>query len=144
MSTNNNPEKYSDILRLLHDFFLDEEVDVTLLPLENINAELAKEGIDTKSLISDTITKITKVKTQKRLATARAKRSKLQELAAIKDKTGSFSNVKQKLLEIISDINKSEPKLASMYFRKLEEVDEEDLQSILEDLLMLEDDEDEL
>lgn len=131
------PDKYSDILKTLHDMLLENEEDVENMPIDRVEQELAREGISVAPMISEVRGLIAKKQAQRRLDAARAKRTALERLAAVKAERDS-SNLREKIVSIFNDLSGFQPKMASAFFRKLEEVDDEDLMSILDDLELLE------
>ncbi|SHJ18598.1 hypothetical protein SAMN02745165_01735 [Malonomonas rubra DSM 5091] len=138
MSTG-TPEKYTDILRFLHGLLEGEGAEYKEPSPDQISKDLHKEGIDVSSMISDVNQMIGKKRTEKRLNAANAKRIALSRLTELRDSPDK-SGVKEKLISIFRDLNSSQPQLASAYFRKLEETNEEDMFAMLEDLLLLEED----
>ncbi len=137
-----SPEKYSEVLKSLHGVLSEKEIDVESLSLSNINENLAKEGVNINRMVSDVKSMIEKKRSNQRLETAKKRRLALENAAEFKKKIGGKTNIKEKLQQIINDLSQSDPKFASVYFRKLEEADEDDLDSILEDLMFLEGDDD--
>jgi hypothetical protein len=131
------PEKYSDILKILHVMLLEEGEDVERIPIERVEQELAKDGISVTLMVSEVKNLIARKQAQKRLDAARAKRVALEKLAAVKE-SGDRSNLREKIASIFSDLGGQKPNAAAAFFRKLDEVDDEDLVSILEDLELLE------
>lgn len=131
------PEKYSDILKILHVMLLEEGEDVERIPIERVEEELAKDGISVTPMVSEVKNLIARKQAQKRLDAARAKRVALEKLAAVKE-SGDRSNLREKIASIFSDLGGQQPIAAAAFFRKLDEVDDEDLMSILEDLELLE------
>lgn len=138
-----SPEKYSDLVKALQELLYDDEPDYANMPLAQIKERLAKENIDISAMVADVRLMVAKKKAQKRLATAAAKRETLEKLAELK-KNIPRSGIKERLVSIFSDLNSSQPQLASAYFRKLEQVDEDDMAAILDDLLLLDQNDDEL
>lgn len=139
-----SPEKYSDVLESLHGLLTnsEEEEDIENLPIAEIREGLRKEGIDVDQMISDVNLMFSKKLAGRRLEAAKEKRHRLGGLTEIKKYIDEKANVKEAILEILNGLTQSQPKLASVYFRKLEEANEEDMASILEDLMILESDDD--
>lgn len=141
--TRHSPEKYSDVLESLHGLLTNsDEEDVENLPLAEIREDLKKEGIDVDQMISDVNLMISKKLAGRRLEAAKEKRHRLGGLTEIKKCIDEKTNIKESVLKILNGLTQSQPKLASVYFRKLEEANEEDMASILEDLMILESDDD--
>lgn len=133
----NTPEKYSDILKIFHELLLEKEVDINSIPIDQVNEELAGEGIFVSSIITEVKSMIAKKQVQRKLDVARAKRSALQQVATLRGEK-NLSNVREKIIEIFNELGVAQPTLASAFFRKLEDVNDDDLMSILEDLELLE------
>lgn len=128
----------SDILKSLHGFIAGPDEDVTNLPADQIQSYLKSEGIDTTHLVHNVRQRIAKLKAERELADAREKRkSFISELHAT---VGSMyqPSLKDKIREMIERLTQGSPDLAAVYFRKFEETNESDLESLLEDLNILE------
>lgn len=138
--TRHSPEKYSDVLESLHGLLTNSEEEVEDLPIANIREDLRKEGIDVDQMTSEVTLMISKKLAGRRLEAAKEKRHRLGGLTEIKKYIDGKTNVKEAVLEILNGLTQSQPKLASVYFRKLEEANEADMASILEDLMILESD----
>lgn len=138
--TRHSPEKYSDVLESLHGLLTNSEEEVEDLPIAKIREDLRKEGIDVDQMTSEVTLMISKKLAGRRLEAAKEKRHRLGGLSEIKKYINEKANVKDAVLEILNGLSQSQPKLASVYFRKLEEANEEDMASILEDLIILESD----
>lgn len=137
-----NPEKYSEVIRSLHGLLSQKEEEVESLSLSAIKENLAKEGVNINQMVSDVKSMIEKKKATQRLEAAKERRLAFEKAAELKKNIGGITNIKEKLHQIINDLGKSNPKTASVYFRKLEEANEDDMASILEDLMFLESDDD--
>lgn len=135
--TGNSQYKASDVLKSLHEFIIGPEEDVAAMPMEQVNDILKSEGIDPTSLIKQVKQRIIKVKAEQELAEARQKRmdcvSKLQSHGAT-----VTAGVKERVRAMIENLMPGSPELATVYFRKFEEANEEDLASLLDDLEALE------
>jgi len=138
--TRHSPEKYSDVLESLHGLLTNSEEEVEDLPIAKIREDLRKEGIDVDQMTSEVTLMISKKLAGRRLEAAKEKRHRLGGLSVIKKYIDEKANVKDAVLEILNGLSQSQPKLASVYFRKLEEANEADMASILEDLMILESD----
>lgn len=135
----NNPKNASDILKSLHGFIVSPEEDVTMLPAEQIQQYLKSEGIDTTPLVHQVRQRIGKLKAERELAEARSKR--LSCINNLRQPPGGASapTVKEKIQEMIQKLTSGNPELAAVYFRKFEESNDGDLETLLEDLTLLED-----
>lgn len=132
------PKTASDILKSLNSFLLGPEEDVTLLPAEQVQGYLKSEGIDSAPLVTQVRQRIAKLKAEQELADAREKR--LRFASDINPTTNAdFSpSLRDRIRGMIEMLTPENPELAAVYFRKFEESAEEDLESLLEDLTLLE------
>jgi hypothetical protein len=144
MNTHKAPERYSEIVRLLHEFLHDDSVDIGNYTIEETRSELSKNGIIIDPVITKIKLMISKKKTDRRLEIAHEKRVAYEKILQLRDQSSTITNVKDRLVQILSDLNLKEPKMAAMYFRKLDEIDEKDMRSILNDFMILENDDDDI
>ncbi len=120
------------LARLLHEPEIESE------PREHIQAELKSAGIDTAALLKSVREKINQAKSRQRLATAHERRqallSKVTRLKATAARGGTrlLDQVKELL-----DAQFAGQQQAAVLFRKFEEAKEEDLQSLLDDIVLL-------
>ena len=135
--TRHSPEKYSDVLESLHGLLTNSEEEVEDLPITKIREDLKKEGIDVDQMTSEVTLMISKKLAGRRLEAAKEKRHRLGGLTEITKCIDEKTNIKESVLKILNGLTQSQPKLASVYFRKLEEANEADMASILEDLMIL-------
>lgn len=132
------PKNASDVLRSLHEFVIGPEEDVTKMPIEQVNEYLKSEGIDPVPLVTHVRQRIAKLKAEQELAQAREQRMNYaQRLSSASGKV-SLTGLRDKVQEMIQGLTTGNPELASVYFRKFEEASDDDLESLLEDLSMLE------
>lgn len=129
----------SDILKSLNSFLLGPEEDVALLPADQVQGYLKSEGIDPAPLVNKVRQRIAKLKAERELTEAREKRLKI---AANNVKPAihedSSTSLREKIRGMIEMLKPSHPELAAVYYRKFEESVEDDLESLLEDLALLE------
>jgi hypothetical protein len=128
-----NP-KASDILRALHALVHEPEGDVANKPAKEVQAELKRRGINTTPLIAEVKQQLAKAKANSELAPARAKRESAlaQRLKQIQSKIDEAPEaLRKRLLALLSA---EEPAVA---FSKFEKATDEDLQSLLNDLDLL-------
>ncbi len=126
------------LARLLHEPEIENE------PREQIQAELKSAGIDTSAIMKSVREKIGQAKARQRLAAAHEKRqallSKVTRLKALASESGARlrEHVKQLL-----DAEFGGQQQAAVLFRKFEEAKDEDLQTLLDDIVLLDDLDDE-
>lgn len=128
----------SDILKSLNNFLLGPEEDVTLLPSEQVQGYLKSEGIDPALLVNQVRQRIAKLKAERELAEAREKRLKFANNVRPATVADSSPILKEKIRKMLELLKPSNPELAAVYFRKFEESAEDDLESLLDDLTLLE------
>ena len=123
----------SESLRALHEFLLEPEEDVRAIPLEKIEAELKKEGIDTDPLVRDIRKRLARARGAETLEKARAERAEiLGKLAA--GATAAVRRTRDETIALIKTLSQSYPALAAVQFRKLEAFTDEDLERLLQDM----------
>lgn len=118
-----------DVLQDLHEFLQGDPLDVDSLTDEEVNAELAKRGIDSDkgfSVISDMIDDAVAAS---ELAAARQQRE--TKLAAQKQPPKSNSSLRDKLRQFLTFQDSG---FASAFASKLETCEDEDLDSLIADL----------
>ena len=126
--------KASDILRALHDFVREPEVDLAGKSLNEVQDELKRRGIDTAPLIAEVKQQFAKAKANVELAAARSKRECAirNRLKALQSKIEEAPEaLRKRLLALLSA---EDPLVA---FSKFEEATDNDLQSLLNDLDLL-------
>lgn len=113
--------------------------DVISMSTAEIDAYLQEEGIDAGAGCRELKRKLKAINGQRRLADARRGMEQfagqVSRLAA-KPKD-ALTNVREEILHRLGTISGSEPAVAQVYFRKLEGATDDDLESILEDLKLL-------
>lgn len=134
----------SDILKSLHGFIVGPEEDVTSLTPDQVQQYLKSEGIDSTPLVGDVKQRIAKLMAGQELANARERRLGLVSKTQHASVSESQPSLKDKIRVMIERLTQGNPELATVYFRKFEESSEADLETLLEDLTLLEelDDED--
>jgi hypothetical protein len=133
----------ADILRGLHEFIQKPEEDVAAKPLEEIRAELKRRGIKTAPLIARTKELLAKAKANVELAAARDERGRsLEQLKMLQGKLGNVSaELRERALSALSMLSSKNPTAAAAYFSKFEKASDADLQSLLDDLNLLDESE---
>lgn len=134
MSEDKQHPKASDILRALHDFVREPEEDVAKKPLKDVQNELKRRGIDTAPLIAEVKQQLAKAKANAELVAARSKRENAigNRLKAIQSRIDAAPEALRKRWQKL--LTAEEPAVA---FSKFEEATDADLQSLLNDLDLL-------
>jgi hypothetical protein len=129
----------SDILRSLHESVQAPEQDISAMPLKDVQAELSRRGLDTAPLLAQIKEHLAKTRAAIELSAARTQRDQcLQKLREVQIKLSGFSTqVRQRVVSVLSDLSASNPTVAAAYFSKFENASEADLQSLLDDLSLL-------
>jgi hypothetical protein len=140
MPDENNQPTASHILRALHEFVQEEEEDVATKPLSEVKAELAKRGITTSTLTARMKEEVAKARAHQELAAARTVRER--SIANLKTFQAKLTSLPEKAREqataVLSALSTKDPAMAAAYFSKFEEASDADLQSLLDDLSLLE------
>jgi hypothetical protein len=136
---NNNQLKASDILRELHELLQEPELDIAALSLKDVQAELTRRGIDTKPLLTRAKQQLAKAHAEKELSEARNQREGLlQRLNLIKGKlVRTPAILREHILSTLGNLATENPTVAAAYFSKFEEASDDDLQSLMDDLNLL-------
>lgn len=126
--------KNKDFTTSLYDFMADTEG----LTKEDVIAELEESGVDVKFLGKKVAEVVKTCSEERRLAwrvNAKQKRAEIEDLFKSNRGTPAFTNLKQKMLDILSGGYGIEASsYAEAYFRKKGDLSEEDLTSLIEDL----------
>ncbi|MFZ2801122.1 MAG: hypothetical protein WAZ30_12905 [Syntrophorhabdus sp.] len=126
--------KNKDFTTSLYDFMADTEG----LTKEDIISELEVSGVDAKSLGKKISKLVNRCSEDRRLAwriNAKQKRAEIEDLFKSNKVTPSFTNLKQKMLDILSGGYGIEASsYAEAYFRKKGELSEDDIASLIKDL----------
>lgn len=131
------PDQYrsrdaADVLRDLHSYVTEPLLDTDSLSDEQVRIELSRRGIPSVPsfrAIHDLL--------DEKIAAAQlvtAKRRRMDQLAAINTARPVFGDLRDKLQNLIRSFS---PQTASVYWSRFESADEEDLQSLYEDLIEL-------
>jgi formate dehydrogenase maturation protein FdhE len=139
MSDETKQPNASDILRCLHESVQLPEQDVSAMPLKDIQAELARRGLDTAPLLSQIKQRLAKARAELEISAARTQREQtLQKMRTLQAKLGEFSvQVRERAMAVLNQLSASNPTAAAAYFSKFENASEADLQSLLDDLSLL-------
>jgi hypothetical protein len=140
MAERNTPKNAAELLKALHEFVLEpEEEDITSLPPEKVQPALKAEGIDPTPLVCHVRERLSKMRAQDELSRARTERHQLLDrLQSYREQLVSTpSRVKEQILERLNHLLTTQPSVAQAYFRRFEETSEADMNSLLQDLKML-------
>lgn len=134
----------SDMLRALHDLVQEPEEDVASKPIKEVQAELTRRGIDTAPIIARAKQQLAKARADSELASARAQRIRaLERLKGIQARIERFpAAVREHALTVLTGLSAQNPNVAAAYFSKFEQASDVDLQSLLDDLSMLDESDD--
>ena len=139
MSDEKKEPQASDVLRALHEFIQVPEEDVAAKPLEHIRAELNRRGVKTAPLAARVKEQVAKARAAVELAAARNERGRsLEQVKALQIKVGSSAGeLRERALSILRVLSTKNPTAAAAYFSKFEKANDADLQSLLDDLSLL-------
>jgi hypothetical protein len=129
----------SDVLRALHEFIQMPEEDVAVKPLEQVRTELNRRGVKTAPLAARVKEQVAKARAAVELAAARNERGRsLEQIKVRQSKVGtSAGELRERALSILRALSTKNPTAASAYFSKFEKANDADLQSLLDDLSLL-------
>ena len=134
----NTPKSASGVLKSLHEFVIGPEEDVTKIPMEQIHGYLKSEGVDPSPLVNQVRQRIVKLKAERELAEAREKRMNYAKRLHPHGEKVSLAVLRDRIQGMIEGLTTGNPDLAAVYFRKFEEASDGDLESLLDDLTLLE------
>ena len=136
--------KASDILRELHELLQEPEQNVIAMPLKDVQAELIRRRIDTAPLLKRVKQQLAKAKADAELTLARNQREDaLHRLKLLTCKlTGTPSALRERILSTLGKLSVGNPSVAAAYFNKFEEASDADFQSLLDDLNLLDESDD--
>ncbi len=135
---NKTPQNASEFLEMIYEFIYEDED--TNKPVDVIEAELKKEGVDTERLLKRVSEKIEQFKAKSVLAQAHTERQKFIEIKlndgveGLKDFAIQKKEEFSAALEKLCGLSKDE---AMVYCRKFKEGNIDDLNSLLEDFKLL-------
>lgn len=126
------------LARLLHEPEIENE------PRAQIQAELKSVGIDTLAILKSVRDKVSQAQARQRLAAAHERRqtllSKVTRLKAMA--SAGSAKLREQVKELL-DAQFDGQQGAAVLFRKFEEAKDEDLQSLLDDIVLLDEPDDE-
>jgi hypothetical protein len=134
MPENRVPRTAIEIVEALFDFVQGPEEDVKAMPIGKVLNELKRRNLDPDPLVALVHERLAAARAEETLRVAKAARERIAQLIAnrpVEKEKGT--DWKKRLMDILA----SSPALAPVY-RKFEEAPEADLESLLEDLNLLE------
>ena len=130
----------TDAVRRLHRFLIEDPEEMSN---ERVIAALAADGIDVNKAVSEIKKKIQQAQNRLRLEEIR---SGLNEKAS--QVSGALGKVRDAATDVVAEIKSAierirliQPETAAVFYRKLEETNPEDLESLLTDLQYLSEEE---
>jgi hypothetical protein len=130
------PTPATDAVKALARFLHEPEIEDE--PREQIQAELRNAGIDTAAVMKTVREKIGQAKSRQRLAAARERRQALLEkVNRLKAMTAVGGAKLRAQVKEILDAEFAGQQEAVVLFRKFEAAKDEDLQTLLDDILLL-------
>lgn len=126
-----------ELIKSLHELVCGEDIDkAATMPIEEVYSYLKKSGIAHEQLLVDVRSRINKMKVKAQLDEARERRAVI--LGQLNNVLPSPADLKASVKSLIDNLKTEKPQLASAYFRKYESATEDDLASLYQDLLALE------
>jgi hypothetical protein len=136
MCDEKSPTPATDAVKALARFLHEPEIENE--PREQIQAELKNASIDTAAVMKTVREKIGQAKSRQRLAAAHERRqallAKVTRLKAMANTGGA--KLRAQVKEML-DVEFAGQQEAVVLFRKFEEAKDEDLQTLLDDILLL-------
>lgn len=125
-----------ELIKSLHELVCDDDIDkAATMPIEEVYSYLKKNSIAYDQLIGDVQAKLNRIKAKAQLDEAKDKRETfLEKLNSV---LPSPTDLKVSVKSLIDKMMTEKPQLASAYFRKYESATENDLESLYQDLLAL-------
>jgi hypothetical protein len=132
------PRKPSDVLRDMYDVIFDvSPEEIQSRTHEEIMADLAEAGVDSKKCISDLRKRLRALKGHLVLEEASRKRASLEE--KLRERLQAYSApIREHVMGLLRDLAARRPTEAAVYFSRLEGACDEDIGRIVEDLKCLE------
>lgn len=127
----------TELIKSLHDLICGDDLDkAATMPMEEVHSYLKKNNIAHDQIIAHVQTRLQKMKAKFQLDEAREIRTNL--LGKLNNALPSPADLKASVKSLIDNLKTEKPQLASAYFRKYESATENDLASLYQDLLALE------
>jgi hypothetical protein len=136
MAVEKAPKNAYELVEALFEFVSVQEDDIRVMPTERVLSELQEHGLDATPTIRYVNEQIAKTKAQNRLRDAEMIRERIRQLVKTEKQRQSlpFEDLKRKILELIGP----KPELSALY-RNFEEVTKADLESMIDDLDLIDD-----
>jgi len=124
------------LIKSLHELASGDDVDNSAsIPIEEVYSYLKKNNIAHNQIISDIQDRLNRMKAISKMDVAKDKRVSI--LAKLNSALPSQTDLKTSVKFLIDKIMTERPQLASAYFRKYESATENDLESLYQDLITL-------
>lgn len=134
--TEKNRKTGIELIKSLHEMVCSDDLDnAATMPMEEVSSYLKKNSIDHIQVVADVQARLCKMKAIAQLDEARANRSNLLE--QLNNVLPSPADLRDSVKGFIEKMMTERPQLASAYFRKYETATENDLASLYQDLLAL-------
>lgn len=134
---NRHSESAKNILKDLHDFVEPDSDEIVSMPLTRINSELVALGVNVDRPSEKVLTIFARVKAKEDLARAVKERERL--ILRFKERAGltqdTLTQTKESLVALVKKMFKEEEAFA--YCRKFENADKDDLETLIADLMLL-------
>jgi hypothetical protein len=138
MPDNKTPTPATDAVKALARFLYDPEIENE--PREQIQAELKNAGIDTRAVMKAAVEMVYQAKNRQRLVAAHERRQRLlMKIGELKTVAISGAAQLRARVKEVLDAEFAGKQEAAVLFRKFEEASDEDLQTLLDDILLLDD-----
>lgn len=122
----------------LYDFLEAREEDVTSLPLERVLKDLKKDRLNPEPLIGMIQERLARAQAAETLMRAREERRRLDALRPRVSPVATIEGLRERARRIIATLSGPQLEAAAVFHRKLEEATDADVQSMLDDLELLE------
>lgn len=132
MPDKKEPKSASEMLDALFDFIEGSEEDLRQMPIEKVEEELGRAGIDPTSIIDKALEMLAAARAEIHLQRARDQRERLEHLQRhVGEKSLSDDEIRQRYQRVVGQSQ------AAAAFRKFEGASARDQESALEDLGLL-------
>ncbi len=122
----------------LYDFLEAREEDVTSIPLERVLKDLKKDRLDPAPLVDMVQERLAKAQAAETLMRAREERRRLDALRSRPSPVTTIEGVRERARRVLAMLSGPQLEAAAVFHRKLEEATDADVQSMLDDLELLE------
>jgi hypothetical protein len=125
-------------LERLYDFLEAREEDVTSLPLERVLKDLKKDRIDPAPLVDMVQEYLAKAQAAETLMRAREERRRVDALRPRVSAVTTIEGLRERARRVTATLSGPQLEAAAVFHRKLEGATDADVQSMLDDLELLE------